>query len=68
MTNTGREPIRIDDIDIEHDASGVGAAWRPATDATCPADIRQEIAAEIIDGQRTTCADYVASNGLHYRW
>lgn len=23
---------------------------------------------EIIDGGQSSCADYIASNGLHYRW
>jgi len=33
-----------------------------------PATITEEIAAEIIDGGRETCDDYIASNGQHYRW
>lgn len=51
---------------IKHDASGVGHCWRVASDI--PADISEEIAAEILDGGKDTCADYVASNGEHYRW
>ena len=54
--------------DIQIDLSGQGHAWRPANDDTCPAQIQREIEAEILDGDRETCDDYLASNGLHYRW
>ena len=51
---------------VQHDPSGVGHAWQPASDI--PASIAEEIAAEIIDGKQESCSDYVASNGLNYRW
>jgi hypothetical protein len=51
---------------IQHDPSGAGHTWRDVY--SLPADIREEIAAEIIDGKQETCGDYVASNGQHYRW
>jgi hypothetical protein len=64
----GDSDIEIEGCDIEYDASGVGHNWRPATEGNCPADTQAEIAAEIIDGGKQICDDYVASNGLHYRW
>jgi len=53
---------------IQHDNSGVGHNWRTVDASDLYDDIREEIAAEIIDGGNETCDDYVASNGLHYRW
>lgn len=53
---------------IQHDASGIGHNWRLIDARDLPANIAEEIAAEIIDGGKKTCDDYVASNGLHYRW
>ena len=53
---------------IQHDASGQGHAWRNVNAESIPADIREEIAAEILDGRQETCAAYIASNGCHYRW
>jgi hypothetical protein len=53
---------------IQHDNSGVGHNWRNIDANDLPADIREEIAAEIIDGKQESCEKYVASNGLHYRW
>ncbi len=47
-------------------SGGQGHCWR--TPADLPATIEEEIAAEILDGGRETCDDYVASNGQHYRW
>lgn len=52
---------------VEHDASGVGHAWWPARE-TLSWDIAREIASEIEDGGVQSCDDFVASNGLHYRW
>lgn len=49
-------------------SNGQGHCWKPADEIDLPADIREEIAAEIIDGKREHCGDYVASNGQHYRW
>ena len=53
---------------IEHDNSGVGHNWRRISRDDIPAHIVEEIECEIIDGNQTTCSDFVASNGLHYRW
>jgi hypothetical protein len=53
---------------IQHDASGVGHNWRNIDAADIPADICEEIAAEILDGGNEECDDFVASNGMHYRW
>lgn len=53
---------------IQVDASGAGQGWRVADEDSCPANVQQEIAAEIIDGKVGECRDYVASNGQHYRW
>jgi hypothetical protein len=50
------------------DRSGVGHCWVPTTDDTLPANIREEIECEMIDGGKDECDDYVASNGCHYRW
>jgi hypothetical protein len=53
---------------VQIDLSGQGHAWRTPTADELGADVRLEIEAEILDGGRDTCEDYVASNGLHYRW
>ena len=53
---------------IKHDNSGVGHNWRTINASDICADIREEIAAEIIDGNKATCSQYTASNGLSYRW
>ncbi len=53
---------------VQVDRSGVGHCWIDVDDDTMPATITEEIAAEIIDGGRETCDDYIASNGQHYRW
>lgn len=53
---------------VQLDRSGVGHNWRNEPADQLPANIRQEIECEILDGKQETCDDYVASNGLHYRW
>jgi hypothetical protein len=53
---------------VQVDRSGVGHCWVSADADSLPASIREEIEGEIIDGGRSECPDYVASNGLHYRW
>ena len=58
----------ICDATISHDRSGVGQCWRIIDASDLPANIAEEIAAEILDGERESCDDYVASNGQHYRW
>lgn len=62
------ETNTVCDKQIQHDNSGVGHNWRNIDADDIPADIREEIAAEIIDGKQDECSDYVATNGLHYRW
>lgn len=51
---------------VQVDRSGVGHCWANVDDL--PPIIRQEIEGEILDGGRDECEDFVASNGLHYRW
>jgi hypothetical protein len=51
---------------VQVDRSGVGHCWVDAD--VLPAQIREEIECEIIDGGLENCEDYRASNGLHYRW
>ncbi len=53
---------------IQHDDSGVGHNWHLIDARDLPGNIREEIAAEITDGCGDDCDDYVATNGLHYRW
>ena len=62
------QKIEIDGCEIQYDKSGVGHCWVAADGDNCPASVVEEIAAEIIDGGKTECDDYVASNGQHYRW
>jgi hypothetical protein len=52
----------------EDQSGGQGHCWRAVSAANLPANIVAEIEAEIIDGGREQCDDYVASNGMHYRW
>jgi hypothetical protein len=53
---------------IKCDASGKGHAWRTIAREDIPAAIVEEIEGEIIDGGNEECTDYIASNGMHYRW
>ena len=53
---------------VQHDNSGVGHNWRDIAASDIPANIREEIEGEMIDGKKDECEDFVASNGLHYRW
>ena len=53
---------------IKHDDSNVGHNWRTIDASDIPANIREEIAAEINDGGINHCDQYTASNGLSYRW
>jgi hypothetical protein len=53
---------------IQFDNSAVGHNWRDIDANDIPADVREEIAAEILDGGKESCEDYTATNGLHYRW
>jgi hypothetical protein len=61
------DPFVICGCVVQHDRSGVGHCWE-AIDEDEPASIREEIAAEILDGGNESCDDYIASNGQHYRW
>lgn len=63
------EQIEIAGTAIRYDASnGQGHKWVAATADNCPANVVEEIAAEILDNDARMCRDYVASNGQHYRW
>lgn len=53
---------------IQVDNSGVGNNWRNVSRDAIPVNIVEEIEGEILDGGRESCADFVASNGIHYRW
>jgi hypothetical protein len=53
---------------IQVDRSGVGHCWVNVSAGDIPANIVLEIECEIIDGGREECDDFVASNGVHYRW
>lgn len=55
-------------LQVQVDRSGVGHNWRDIDADDIPADIREEIAAEIIDGSNDDCELYIATNGVHYRW
>jgi hypothetical protein len=51
---------------VQWDAScGRGHCWR---NVAVPADIAEEIAAEMIDSGQDHCGSYRASNGQFYRW
>jgi hypothetical protein len=67
-SNVSDEQVEVCSTPIQYDKSGVGHCWVAATEADCPASIQEEIAGEIIDGKMDNCDDYVASNGIHYRW
>jgi hypothetical protein len=53
---------------IQLDRSGQGHDWRPIARGDIPAAVIEEIEGEIIDGRKSSCDDYLASNGQHYRW
>lgn len=53
---------------VQYDNSGVGHNWRAIDADDIPANIREEIECEMIDGGKDECDGYVASNGCHYRW
>jgi hypothetical protein len=62
----GMLPAEVDGITIEVDPSRCGHAWTPIAKRDIPANVFEEIAAEILEGG--TVEFYIASNGLHYRW
>lgn len=53
---------------VQVDRSGIGHCWVNVDADEIPGNIREEIEAEMLDGGKDECSDYVASNGLHYRW
>jgi hypothetical protein len=55
-------------VQVQHDNSSVGHNWRNIDANDIPANVVVEIEGEIIDGGKESCEDFVASNGLHYRW
>lgn len=67
-TMNATEQLEICGKYIQYDRSGVGNCWTNATSDDVPANIVEEIAAEMIDGDCDECSDFRASNGVHYRW
>jgi hypothetical protein len=55
-------------VQVQVDRSGVGHCWVNVTANDIPYSIREEIEGEMIDGGKETRDDFIASNGLHYRW
>jgi len=53
---------------VQVDKSGAGQCWVDVAAADLPPSISQTIEGEMIDGGHDECDDFVASNGLHYRW
>lgn len=53
---------------VQVDRSGVGHCWVDVPASDIPANIREEIEGEMLDGRQDECDDFLASNGLHYRW
>jgi len=62
------EQIEVCGNEIQYDKSGVGHCWVAAYQIDCPSSIQEEIDCEIIDGGKDDCDDFLASNGVHYRW
>lgn len=63
------ETIEVCGCEIQIDKSGgQGHCWRYADEFDCPPSIQEEIAGEIIDGEKDECDKYCASNGCYYRW
>ena len=55
-------------VQVRIDRSGHGHCWQEIDRDNIPSAIVEEIEGEIIDGGKVECADFVASNGVHYRW
>ncbi len=53
---------------VQIDRSGVGHCWVNADAHDLTPSVIEEIEGEMIDGGLDTCDDFVASNGIHYRW
>lgn len=60
--------VRVVGSGIQCDRSGIGNCWVDATEDDCPANIQEEIAAEILDGGHEVSECFRASNGVWYRW
>ena len=58
----------FDGITFQVDRSGVGHNWRTIEAGDLPANVAEEIDWEIVENGKLECDDYVATNGLHYRW
>lgn len=52
---------------IQIDLSGRGHNWVEA-EGEALGSVQAEIECEIIDGKRESCDNYLASNGVRYRW
>ena len=66
MTSTTQDSLILG-YQIQIDRSGVGHNWKNQDARDIPANIAEEIAAEINESNKG-CEKYVASNGLCYRW
>lgn len=56
-------------VQVQKDMSnGQGHCWRNVDAADLPANIREEIECEIIDGGKESRDRFHASNGLYYSW
>ena len=63
------EQTLVAGCEIQIDRSGgQGHCWRAIDARDIPAQVHEEIEGEIIDGGNGACADFVGSNGQHYRW
>lgn len=67
-TKMTTEETTVCGCQVQHDNSGVGHNWSNIDREDIPASIIEELEGEMIDGKMDTCDDFVASNGLHYRW
>lgn len=56
------------ETDIEIDYSGVGHCWKVIPRDEIPSDVLEEIEGEMIDGGMDVCRDFLACDGMHYRW
>ena len=58
----------LEAVTIQVDNSGVGHNWRTIDAGDLPANVQEEIDWEIVENNKKACDDYVATNGLRYRW
>lgn len=66
--NSHAEEALVCGCRVQVDRSGVGHCWVDVDAEDLPGGVLAEIEGEIIDGGNGDCDDYVASNGMHYRW